>query len=63
MQNTNWYFVDCFQKFYSPQHTKFDYKTPDWIHRSLTLSVKTDQNLPRNFILILRLLRNVTSTS
>ena len=40
-------------KDYIPHKTqKFDYKTPDWMNRSITLSLKKDQNLPRDIMLI-----------
>ena len=30
----------------------FDYKTPDWMNKSITLSLEKDQNLPRDMMLI-----------
>ena len=51
--------LNIFKNFIPNKTQKFDYKTPDWMNRSITLSLKKDQNLPRDITLI----QQVTSSS
>ena len=51
MQNIDRHFI-VFKNFVPHKTQNFDYKTPAWMYRSLTLSFKKDQNIPRDIMLI-----------
>ena len=46
------FLLNVFKNYIPHKTQKFGYKTPDWMNKSITLSLKKNQNLPRDIMLI-----------